>query len=159
MIENARNYESRLNTTNPTLNPSGSYLKSKNFNNPRRRLERKKSRLGRMLEVDIHGLITQPMGVERKSPLLHPIPVSWSGVLVANCNCRFQKWWFALYAHRFGDQSVNVDFKHPARATLLRFNLLLRLLKFLDFKWLPLGFNAGSVLLSLLSQLLSFSSM
>ena len=69
MLENESNCESRLNSTDPALNPRESHLKSKNFNNLRRKLERKKSRLGRMLKVDIHRMITQSMGVERKSPL------------------------------------------------------------------------------------------
>ena len=69
MLKNAGNRESKLNSTDPALNPYGSHLKPKNFNNLRRRLEGKKSRRGRMLEVDSHGLITQSMGVEHKSPL------------------------------------------------------------------------------------------
>ncbi len=86
MLKNARNRESKLNSTDPALNPCGSHLKPKNFNNLRRRLEGKKSRRGRMLEVDSHGLITQSMGVEHKSPLKesaiavsnqHPRP--WNG--------------------------------------------------------------------------------
>jgi hypothetical protein len=86
MLKNAGNRESKLNSTDPALNPYGSHLKPKNFNNLRRRLEGKKSRRGRMLEVDSHGLITQSMGVEHKSPLKksaiavsnqHPRP--WNG--------------------------------------------------------------------------------
>ena len=69
MLENARNCESRLNSTDQELNLSWSHLKPKNFNTLRRRLVGRKSRLGRMPEVHIQGLITQSMGVERKSPL------------------------------------------------------------------------------------------
>ena len=69
MLENARNCESRLNSTDQALNLSWSHLKPKNFNNLRRRLEGRNSSLGRMPEVHIQGLITQSMGVERKLPL------------------------------------------------------------------------------------------
>ena len=37
MLKIARNCESRLNSTDPALNPSGSHLRSKNFNNLRGR--------------------------------------------------------------------------------------------------------------------------